>query len=85
MKKPSKKKESVKGRPPGAAGKKNGVARNEIAAGFRCSEGFNKVADMLIEEGFYKSRADVYHTSLQNLALKHSIEHEHYWFWISKI
>lgn len=80
-----KKKKQVPGRPFGSINKKNDVARDCIGRGFRCSEGFNKITDMLIEEGYYKSRADVYHEALQLLAMKKDIKDPGYQYWISRL
>lgn len=72
-------------RPKGSINQGNEHGRNESAAGFRCSQGFNKVVAMLVSEGLYKSKADLYHEAVQLLALKKQVTIEHYDFWVKKI
>jgi hypothetical protein len=72
-------------RPPGAINKKNAHGRDERAAGFRCSQGFVKVVDMLLLYGQYRSKADIYHEALQLMAMKKNIATEHYDYWVKKI
>lgn len=72
-------------RPAGAPNTRSGHLRDELGNKFRCTHGFNKVCEMLIESGHYKSRADIYHDALQQLAIKKSIDIEHYLYHVQKI
>lgn len=58
------------GRPEGSIDKKSDYPRNEILAQIRCTEGFNKCVDELVSKGIYKSKSDVLHDALQQLAYK---------------
>lgn len=80
-----KKKAKQAGRPPAAINQKNAHGRTETAAGFRCSQGYKKVTDMLIGSGLYKSKADIYHEALTLLAKKRNLEVEHFNYWVNKI
>lgn len=72
------------GRPPGSPNAKSAVLRDEFVRQFRCSEGFNKVLEALVATGNYKSKADVLHEALQQLAIKKNQDPEVI-RWINKI
>lgn len=78
----AKAKKKAPGRPPGAAGKKSEHLRDQVFTQMRCSRGFNKVVEELVTLGLYKSKADVMHEALQQLAYK---KLDATFYWINKI
>lgn len=78
-------KKRTAGRPAGSPNVRSGFPKDEKANWFRCTEGFNKVCDMLIAEGHYKSRSDIYHEAVMLLAARKDIDMPGWDFWKSKI
>jgi Arc/MetJ-type ribon-helix-helix transcriptional regulator len=71
------------GRPPGSANNKSQYVRDETC-NIRCSTGFNKVVELLKDEGNYTSKADVIHEALRYFALSKKLD-EKTLFWIKQI
>jgi hypothetical protein len=72
------------GRPAGSPNAKSAVLRDEVCRQFRCSEGYNKTLEALMATGNYKSKSDVLHEALQQLAIKKLQDPAAIW-WINKI
>jgi hypothetical protein len=72
------------GRPPGTPNLKSAYPRDENFGPMRCSTGFNKVVEEILQSGStkYKSKADVLHAALEILAKR---ELPATYFFINKI
>ena len=71
------------GRPPGSPNKKSQYQRT-ASLNIRVTEGFENTLQWLISEEIYKSKSDVLHDALQQLAYK-KVTDKKALLWISKI
>jgi len=71
------------GRPPGAPNKKSQYQRT-ASLNIRVTEGFENTVLALIAAELYKSKSDVLHDALQQLAYKKLTDKKDI-FWVSKI
>ncbi len=77
-----KKKNKEPGRPLGSANAKSAYVRDQEFNKFRCSQGFNKTVEEILQTGNYKSKADVIHRAIEILAAR---ELPATFYWINKI
>lgn len=72
------------GRTPGAPNSKSKYLRDETIS-IKCSQGFNKIVEGLVPALGKKSKADVLHEAIQQLAYRTNIEDARVKYFIDKI
>lgn len=78
------KKRKAQGRPQGSPNSKNNYVRDERFE-VKCSEGFNKIVVALQKELKLKSKADVLHTAIQQMAFRTNFTDDKDKYWVDKI